>query len=103
MSSLVATPLANVGWNNTGGHTTRLLRANVVGAATRWNVGTARADALALFNAFRTDPVANNIAADLRDAVYTVGAAEGGETAWLFLYNRYKSTKVQAEAQRCLV
>jgi hypothetical protein len=49
------------------------------------------------------DPVANNIPADLRNSVYYVGAAEGGETAWLFLYNRYKTTKVAAEATRCLV
>jgi hypothetical protein len=100
----VTAPLASVGWNGTdGGHTRRLLRANVVGAACRWHVGTARATALALFNAFMSDPVANDVVPDLRDAVYTVGVAEGGEAAWLFIYNRYKTTKVQAEARRCLV
>lgn len=103
ISSLVSGPLATVGWNGTdGGHTTRLLRGTIVGAATRWHVGTARATALALFNAYMNDPVANYIVPDLRDAIYTVGVAEGGEPAWLFIYNRYKTTKVQAESRRCM-
>jgi len=103
VAKLLAVSYQTVGWNTTTGeHTTQILRASILSASTRWGIADAREVAMAKFKAFMADPVGGFIPADLRDAIYTVGAAEGGEAVWLFLWNRYQNTKVQAEARRCL-
>jgi aminopeptidase N len=107
MSTLLLPRLLQVGWQDSGDHSMKLLRSTILAASLHFDVrssdtDTASSNATHLFARFMADPVLNIIPADLRDAVYDSGVARGGQAQWDFLFARYQTTQVASEARRCL-
>jgi len=91
-----------VGWTVSSSHLTKLFQSLILSWSCNNEVKDCRDVAVSMFQQFMIDPVKNIVFPDFRGTVYYTGIEEGGEIEWDFLYQRYKTTTVSAEAIRCL-
>ncbi|XP_048505208.1 endoplasmic reticulum aminopeptidase 2-like isoform X2 [Athalia rosae] len=95
MKTLLGPVTTHVGWNDTGTHSTRLLRDNVLQSALTVNIESVVKPAKALFDSWMNK--GTRIPPNLRDIVYTAGIRYGGEKEWDHCWDVYKKTQIPSE------
>ncbi|XP_052090870.1 uncharacterized protein LOC127727793 [Mytilus californianus] len=103
MSNLLGKAFDHYGLDNTGAtHIEAYARSLLAHQACNYNIVGCTTEALTMYNNWMADPETYRIDPDLKSTVYCTGVAEGGEEAWDFLYQQYKTTNVAAEKSRVL-
>ncbi|NXF04194.1 AMPE aminopeptidase, partial [Smithornis capensis] len=94
-------PIVNqLGWNDSGGHLERLLRASVLDFACSMNDPEALNNASQLFKQWLQG---DTIAANLRLTVYRYGMQNSGnEESWNYMFNKYQETTLAQEKEKLL-
>ncbi|XP_032489033.1 glutamyl aminopeptidase isoform X2 [Phocoena sinus] len=95
-------PIADsLGWNDTGDHLTKLLRASVLGLACKMGDSDALNNASQLFQAWLTGTV--SLPVNLRLLVYRYGMQNSGnETSWNYTLQQYQKTSLAQEKEKLL-
>ncbi|TKC37691.1 hypothetical protein EI555_006072, partial [Monodon monoceros] len=95
-------PIADsLGWNDTGDHLTKLLRASVLGLACKTGDSDALNNASQLFQAWLTGTV--SLPVNLRLLVYRYGMQNSGnETSWNYTLQQYQKTSLAQEKEKLL-
>ena len=97
---VTSTIYSSLGWQDSGGHVTKLLRQKILKAVVKAGHTEAIAKAKAMF----ADLMAGKgtVAANLQELVYSVGVAEGGVEEWEWCWHRYTTTNVPSERSNLL-
>lgn len=95
-------PIAgSLGWQDTGSHITKLLRASVLGFACKMGDGEALGHASRLFEAWLKGN--ESIPVNLRLLVYRYGMQNSGdEAAWNYTLEQYQKTSLAQEKEKLL-
>ncbi|XP_006869398.1 PREDICTED: glutamyl aminopeptidase [Chrysochloris asiatica] len=95
-------PIADsLGWNDTGEHITKLLRASVLGLACKMGDKAALEDASQLFEKWLSGSV--SLPVNLRLLVYRYGMQNSGnETSWNYTLEQYQKTSLAQEKEKLL-
>lgn len=95
-------PIADsLGWQDTGSHITKLLRASVLGFACKMGDGDALGNASQLFEAWLNG--SESIPVNLRLLVYRYGMQNSGnEAAWNYTLEQYQKTSLAQEKEKLL-
>lgn len=95
-------PIADsLGWQDTGSHITKLLRASVLGFACKMGDGEALGNASQLFEAWLKGN--ESIPVNLRLLVYRYGMQNSGnEAAWNYTLEQYQKTSLAQEKEKLL-
>ncbi|XP_055484080.1 glutamyl aminopeptidase [Psammomys obesus] len=95
-------PIADsLGWEDTGSHITKLLRASVLGFACKMGDREALDNASQLFEAWLKGD--QNIPVNLRLLVYRYGMqSSGNETSWNYTLAQYQKTSLAQEKEKLL-
>lgn len=91
----------SLGWQDTGSHITKLLRASVLGFACKMGDGEALGNASQLFEAWLKGN--ESIPVNLRLLVYRYGMQNSGnEAAWNYTLEQYQKTSLAQEKEKLL-
>lgn len=95
-------PIADsLGWQDTGSHITKLLRASVLGFACKMGDGEALGNASQLFEAWLKG--SESVPVNLRLLVYRYGMQNSGnEAAWNYTLEQYQKTSLAQEKEKLL-
>lgn len=95
-------PIADsLGWQDTGSHITKLLRASVLGFACKMGDGDALGNASQLFEAWLNG--SESVPVNLRLLVYRYGMQNSGnEAAWNYTLEQYQKTSLAQEKEKLL-
>ncbi|KAK2495914.1 hypothetical protein MC885_001742 [Smutsia gigantea] len=95
-------PIADsLGWNDTGNHITKLLRASVLGLACKMGDREALDNASQLFQQWLTGT--ERLPVNLRLLVYRYGMQNSGnETSWNYMLDQYQKTSLAQEKEKLL-
>lgn len=95
-------PIADsLGWQDTGSHITKLLRASVLGFACKMGDGEALGKASQLFEAWLNG--SESVPVNLRLLVYRYGMQNSGnEAAWNYTLEQYQKTSLAQEKEKLL-
>lgn len=95
-------PIADsLGWQDTGSHITKLLRASVLGFACKMGDGDALGKASQLFEAWLNG--SESVPVNLRLLVYRYGMQNSGnEAAWNYTLEQYQKTSLAQEKEKLL-
>ncbi|XP_022371171.1 glutamyl aminopeptidase [Enhydra lutris kenyoni] len=95
-------PIADLlGWNDDGGHITKLLRASVLGFACKMGDQEALDNATQLFQQWLSGTV--RLPVNLRLLVYRYGMQNSGnETSWNYTLDQYQKTSLAQEKEKLL-
>ncbi|XP_049741480.1 glutamyl aminopeptidase [Elephas maximus indicus] len=95
-------PIADsLGWNDTGDHITKLLRASVLGFACKTGDREALNNASQLFEQWLSGTV--SLPVNLRLLVYRYGMQNSGnETSWYYTLEQYQKTSLAQEKEKLL-
>lgn len=94
--SLLHPVLTDLGWEDTGSHLDRKLRAEVLNAAVELEDEQVLQEARRLFVLWRNGQQ-RVVGANLKDVVYRAGVRRGGRQEWQYCWQRYLSSQVPAE------
>ncbi|CAL1575818.1 unnamed protein product [Knipowitschia caucasica] len=98
----VTTIAAELGWEDTGNQTTRLLRETVLGIACKMGDTAALNEASKLFDQW-IDGNLSNVAVNLRLLVYRYGMRRSGtEAKWNTMFQRYTTSTLAQEKDKLL-
>ncbi|KAM6220503.1 glutamyl aminopeptidase [Rhynchocyon petersi] len=97
-------PIADsLGWNDTGNHTTRLLRTSVLGLACKMGDRDALNSASKLFDDWLNGGGSVSLPVNLRLLVYRYGMQNSGnETSWNYTLEQYEKTSLAQEKEKLL-
>lgn len=95
-------PIADsLGWQDTGSHITKLLRASILGFACKMGDGEALGNASQLFGAWLKGN--ESVPVNLRLLVYRYGMQNSGnEAAWNYTLEQYQKTSLAQEKEKLL-
>ncbi|XP_063014050.1 LOW QUALITY PROTEIN: glutamyl aminopeptidase [Melospiza melodia melodia] len=99
-SNLVKPTVEELGWEDSGDHLQRLLRASVLDFACSMNDSESLNSASQLFNRWLQG---ETIPANLRLIVYRYGMQNSGnETSWNYMFDKYQKTSLAQEKEKLL-
>lgn len=93
--SLLRPVLADLGWEDTGSHLDRKLRAEILHAALELEDEQVLQEASSRFGQWMYGQ--RRLGANLKDVVYQAGIRQGGRRAWQHCWQHYLSSRVPSE------
>eukprot|EP00808_Paulinella_micropora_P009432 g1064.t1 len=100
--SVIEQAVKQVGWTGEGSHVARLSRGILKSAGVKYEIKEDKAHSVHLFQRFSQDSQSVHVDPNIRPAVFAAGVAQGGESAFDFLWTRYQKSDNSAEHARCL-